>query len=181
MRGLLKLLLTDGSSRAYGFEYGRIHDLTLATSPGTKILVENVTVERGFLVLAPNNTRVLGGGKPGSSATPEPAADALVAVRPRAGSASQTSHAQNTPRAALAMTGVGGAHLAAGGADASATSASGSGRTSQQRIVLTLEPPSREHPAAAPVPIAASRRPAPSEVDCSFIEATASDEDEPFE
>ena len=59
-RRTLKLELSDGHQTVYGFELERVPGLNLEDHGG-KILVKNVEVQRGMLLLGPQNCKVLGG------------------------------------------------------------------------------------------------------------------------
>jgi len=57
----LKLALTDGKYKVYGFEFQRIPELNINSPAGLKIVVKNPQVRRGIIYLTPFNTYVLGG------------------------------------------------------------------------------------------------------------------------
>ncbi|KAJ1629660.1 hypothetical protein T492DRAFT_1117676 [Pavlovales sp. CCMP2436] len=59
---LLMARLTDGFSAVSAIEYEPLRELSSSLPPGTKLLVVNPVVRRGLLLLAEENTTVLGGG-----------------------------------------------------------------------------------------------------------------------
>lgn len=59
---LLKARLSDGFSSVSAIEYEPLPALSPAPARGAKLLVSNPVVRRGLLLLAPDNTRLLGGG-----------------------------------------------------------------------------------------------------------------------
>ncbi|KAI3875315.1 hypothetical protein MKX03_000742 [Papaver bracteatum] len=57
----LKLSMTDGVQRVFGFEDSPIEDLQVLSPSGLKVIVCNVHVGDGLLVLVPESLEVLGG------------------------------------------------------------------------------------------------------------------------
>ncbi len=60
-RRLLKIAMHDGQQQVVGIEYRPISDLSVATSPGCKIVVRDAEIRRGLLLLTPTNVHVVGG------------------------------------------------------------------------------------------------------------------------
>ncbi|KAK9873059.1 hypothetical protein WA026_020791 [Henosepilachna vigintioctopunctata] len=59
---MLKLILTDGENYAPAIEFSNISSISRErTPPGTKILLNKVKILNGFLILNPDNTKLLGG------------------------------------------------------------------------------------------------------------------------
>lgn len=59
---LLKFTLTDGETYIQAFELVQLGGVSLKnTFPGTKLLLENARISSGYLLLTPQNCKVLGG------------------------------------------------------------------------------------------------------------------------
>eukprot|EP00884_Botryococcus_braunii_P012820 jgi/Botrbrau1/21539/Bobra.174_2s0042.1 len=57
----LKLLMTDGQQQICGIEFSRLGMLKTDMPVGFKVVITNALVRRGFMLLKPDNVKLLGG------------------------------------------------------------------------------------------------------------------------